>query len=270
MLMTKSRSLFFFDAKALMEKAQQLKDQYQSAEPFPHVVMDHFLPEDVLDQVLNEFPVFSEISWSEYKHQHSFKYATSDQNQMGEMTRHLFSQFNSSEFLVFLEKLTAIEGLIADPYLWGGGLHLNPRGGYLNVHADFNWYEKLRLDRRLNLLLYLNKNWKEEYAGHIQLWSRDMRQCVSKVLPIFNRCVIFSTSDYSYHGLPDPIQCPEGEARKSLALYYYSNGRPQAEGITPHNTLYHKVPGQAGPSGSKAWGLLGGFGKVLRQWLRLC
>jgi Rps23 Pro-64 3,4-dihydroxylase Tpa1-like proline 4-hydroxylase len=93
------------------------------------------------------------------------------------------------------------------------------------VHADFNRHEKLNLDRRLNLLLYLNRDWKEEYGGHLQLWTRDMGRCVVKVLPVFNRCVVFSTTDFSYHGHPDPLTCPPGRTRKSIAMYYYTNGR---------------------------------------------
>jgi 2-oxoglutarate-Fe(II)-dependent oxygenase superfamily protein len=144
----------------------------------------------------------------------------------------------------FLEQLTGIEGLIPDPYFWGGGLHQITRGGYLKVHADFNRYSKLRLDRRLNLLLYLNRDWKEEYGGHLELWNEQMTTCERKILPIFNRCVVFSTTDYSYHGHPDPLNCPEQQTRKSLALYYYTNGRLE-EGVSPvHTTLFQRRPGE--------------------------
>ena len=163
---------------------------------------------------------------------------------MGDQTRLLLYQLNGSVFLQFLEQLTGIDGLIPDPYFGGGGLHQIERGGYLKVHADFNWHPKLRLDRRLNLLLYLNKDWKEAYGGHLELWSRNMTRCVQRILPIFNRCVIFSTTDTSYHGHPDPLRCPPSITRKSLALYYYTNGRPEQEQSAPHDTLFQERPGE--------------------------
>jgi len=108
----------------------------------------------------------------------------------------------------------------------------------LAIHADFNRHRAYSLDRRLNLLLYLNKDWREEYGGHLQLWNRDMTRCEAKVLPVFNRVMIFSTTDFTYHGHPDPLQCPEGMTRKSLALYYFSNGRPAEEVSDGHSTLF--------------------------------
>jgi hypothetical protein len=111
----------------------------------------------------------------------------------------------------------------------------------LKIHTDFNWYPRLKLDRRLNLLLYLNRNWEENYGGHLELWSPNMARCERKILPIANRCVIFSTTNSSYHGHPDALTCPEGWTRKSLALYYYSNGRPQDE--KTYSTVFKARPG---------------------------
>jgi len=162
---------------------------------------------------------------------------------MGNATMLLLHQLNSSTFLNFLESLTGIQGIIPDPHFNGGGLHQIERGGYLKIHVDFNRHKRLKLDRRLNLLLYLNRDWQEEYGGHLELWDRDMNRCHQRILPIFNRCVIFNTNDFSYHGHPDPITCPEGMTRKSLALYYYSNGRPADElqdsgGKEAHSTIF--------------------------------
>jgi hypothetical protein len=126
----------------------------------------------------------------------------------------------------------------------GGGLHQIERGGYLKIHADFNRHPKFKLERRLNLLLYLNENWKEEYGGHLELWNREMTHFVHKILPTFNRCVIFNTTDTSYHGHPEPLACPQGMTRKSLALYYYSNGRPAEEESPEHGTLVRPRPGE--------------------------
>src|SRR6185436_17882303 len=148
------------------------------------------------------------------------KLASKLESQLGERTRRFIWGLNSQVFLTYLETLTGIEGLIPDPHLFGGGLHQIVPGGFLKVHADFNRHEKLKLDRRLNVLIYLNRDWKEEYGGHLELWNRDMSRPERRVLPLFNRCVVFSTTDFSYHGHPDPLRCPEGRTRKSIAMYY--------------------------------------------------
>jgi hypothetical protein len=128
--------------------------------------------------------------------------------------------------------------LIPDPRFDGGGLHQIVRGGKLGIHSDFNKHEAYGLDRRLNLLLYLNKNWREEYGGHLQLWDRNMTKCEAKISPHFNRMMIFGTTDFTYHGHPDALQCPEGMTRKSLALYYFTNGRPAEEVSGDHSTIF--------------------------------
>jgi hypothetical protein len=234
---------FALDPERLMPIAERWGERYRTAEPFPHVVIDDFLPEEVLDVVLAEFPGPEGIPWSVFTdHGHTHKLATDRATLMGPFTRHLLNELNSSVMLEFLERLTGIDGLIPDPHLSGGGLHQIERGGFLDVHADFNVYERLRLDRRLNLLLYLNRDWPEEYGGHLELWTRDMGACARRVLPVFNRMVVFSTSDISFHGHPQPLSCPPERTRKSLAVYYYSNGRPAAEVSEAHSTLY-QVPG---------------------------
>ena len=234
---------FYFEPQYLSELSARLAAQYRTASPFPHVVLDNFIQDEhVLDEVLREFPNPGSIDWTHYNQQTEKKLATKDESQIGPTTRHLLQQFNSSIFCLFLEKLTGIEGVIPDPHFWGGGLHQIERGGFLKIHSDFNRYDKLKLDRRLNVLLYLNRNWKEEYGGHLELWSRDMRRCEQRILPIANRCVIFSTASHSYHGHPDALTCPEGWTRKSLALYYYSNGSPQDE--KTYSTNFRARPGE--------------------------
>jgi hypothetical protein len=99
----------------------------------------------------------------------------------------------------------------------------------LKIHSDFSKHPKFNLDRRVNVLIYLNKDWSEEFAGHFELWDAKMKHCVKKVLPKFNTIAVFSTDDFSYHGHPDPLLCPDNRSRKSLALYYYRNGRPSKE-----------------------------------------
>ncbi|NJP08087.1 MAG: 2OG-Fe(II) oxygenase [Leptolyngbyaceae cyanobacterium RU_5_1] len=220
---------FRLDPQYLADLVLRYREEYQNAEPFQHVVIDNFLPELILDEVLKEFPKPREIDWQSFSNPAERKLASANEQRMGDATCLVLYQLNSSTFIQFLEMLTGIDGIIPDPHFEGGGLHQIEPGGYLKMHVDFNKSSKLKLDRRLNLLLYLNRDWQEEYGGHLELWDKDMTRSYKKILPIFNRCVIFNTNDFSYHGHPDPVTCPEGWTRKSLALYYYSNGRPASE-----------------------------------------
>lgn len=232
------------DPDYLKNLAIQYREAYAQAQPFPHIVIDKFLPEDLLDVILTEFPKVDAIDWQKFDRPAEKKLASKNELQMGAATRSLLYQFNSSTFMDFLETLTGIDGLIPDPHFEGGGLHQIQRGGFLKMHVDFNRHARLRLDRRLNLLVYLNKDWQEKYGGHLELWDQDMTKCEQKILPIFNRCVVFGTTDFSYHGHPEPLNCPADRTRKSLALYYYSNGRPDSEvkGDDFHSTIFQARP----------------------------
>lgn len=236
--------MFRLDPDYLKDLAVKYREAYSQASPFPHVIIDNFLPVELLDNILKEFPKVDSINWQKFDNTSEKKLASKHELQMGEATRLLLYQLNSSVFINFIESLTGIDGIIPDPHFEGGGLHQITRGGYLKMHVDFNWHSKLRLDRRLNLLLYLNKDWTEEYGGHLELWDKDMIQCQKKILPIFNRCVIFNTTDFSYHGHPEPLNCPQSQTRKSLALYYYTNGRPEEEISNAHTTVFQARPGE--------------------------
>jgi hypothetical protein len=218
---------------------ESLRSQYESARPFPHIALESLFPDDLLEGVLAHFPGPDDPEWAKFDNPREKKLGNYGRlfDTSGSVQDFLFA-LNSPEMLEFLEKLTGIDGLIPDPYFGGGALHQIVRGGFLKVHADFNWHPKLRLDRRLNVLIYLNKDWKEEYGGELELWDRGMSRPVQKILPVFNRTVIFSTTDFSYHGHPRPLACPEGMTRKSVSLYYYSSGRPEEEKSPPHDTVF--------------------------------
>jgi hypothetical protein len=196
--------------------------------------------------------------------------AAQKEAEFGKFTRDLLREFNSPGCLQFLETLTGIGNLMSDPYFEGGGLHQIEPGGFLKVHADFNWHPRLRLDRRLNLIVYLNKDWREEYNGHLELWDRSMSRAVRKVLPVFNRAVVFSTTSWAYHGHPEKLACPSGQTRKSLALYYYTNGRPEHEKEASHGVLWKERA--SGWEGSKMSAtLLRGMAGLLERpakWMR--
>jgi 2-oxoglutarate-Fe(II)-dependent oxygenase superfamily protein len=236
---------FVLDPEQLRALADKGREAYASADPFPHIVIDDFLPEETLDRVRAEIPRPDDIRWIEFDDARGKKLASKAETQLGAATRFLLYQLNSSVFIEFLERLTGIQGLVPDPHFWGGGVHQIVRGGFLKVHSDFNRHSMLNLDRRLNILLYLNRGWREEWGGHLELWDREMTECRKQILPIFGRCVIFNTTDFSNHGHPDPLNCPDGESRKSLALYYYSNGRPREEIAGAHySTPFRRRPGE--------------------------
>jgi hypothetical protein len=216
-----------------------LSDAYAEARPFPHAVIDGLWQDDVLQGVLDDFPPPEAMKWVTFDSPTEKKLGFHHElSRITPTVRQFLDAMNSFETLQFLERLTKIEGLIPDPYFGGGGLHQIEPGGFLKVHADFNWHPKLRLDRRLNMLIYLNQEWREEFGGHLELWDAATGTCRRKILPLFNRTVVFSTTDTSLHGHPHPLTTPPGVTRKSVSLYYYTNGRPEDEKSPPHDTLF--------------------------------
>lgn len=221
----------------LNDLAQQFAGEYQQNKPFPNIFFEDFFDPAILNQVLAEFPDLSQRNTIHYNNAFEKKFAGRGEQDFGPATRSLMHFLNSEPFLKFLQQLTGIEEtLLGDPYYLGGGLHEIKQGGLLKIHVDFNKHPKTQLDRRLNVLVYLNKDWQEEYGGHFELWNDTMEQCVKKISPKFNTLALFSTNHISYHGHPDPLNCPNDMSRKSLALYYYSNGRPKEESIKFKNT----------------------------------
>lgn len=228
----------FLPIGRMKEELQRARASYLGAKPFPHIVFDNFFDPDVVDLILAEFPRPNQIRWQEFDNAREIKLASAIEASFGPVTRLLLYHLNSMTFLDFLSGVTGIEDLISDPSFDGGGLHQIVRGGKLGVHSDYNKHRRYGLDRRLNVLLYLNKDWHDEYGGHLELWDRNMTKCEAKILPVFNRMMIFGTTDFTYHGHPDPLRCPEGVTRKSLALYYFSNGRPSEEITGEHSTIF--------------------------------
>lgn len=233
------------DMDHLMSFAESNRERYVTADPFPHISIDDFLRPHFLDEVLRDFPSPESQPWVEMIDKDQKKFATNIPSKLPRSIRQVLYFLNSREIVNFLEALTGIEGLIPDPHFAGGGLHELRPGGFLKVHADFNWHKKMRLDRRINLLIYLNKDWQPEYGGNLELWDTAMERKVRDYAPLFNRCVIFNTTDDSFHGNPIPVNCPPGRSRRSLAFYYYTNGRPTKDVSVSHGTLFKNRPGEA-------------------------
>lgn len=218
-----------------------LARRYRDNSPFPHIQLTDFLDPEIASAMAEEFPPPNTEAWTQYKHH--------NENKLGLAKRALFSrhigevadELNSPEFVSWLSQLTGIPGLVADPSLEGGGLHQSGRGGFLNVHTDFsNHHYHKNWRRRVNLILYLNAGWQEGWGGAIEFWERSMRRCAAKYSPLFNHAVIFTTDERSLHGFAEPLRCPEGVSRKSLALYYYTV-EPNTK-LGTRSTDYHARP----------------------------
>jgi len=254
---------FYFDPSTLAEWGSRLNRQFSESEPFEHVVIDDFLPAEIIDFLANEIPPTDSDAWVSWKRG---KFGISDENGRGPFTRHFMAQLNSQTFLSFLESLTGFEPLIPDVYYNSCGLHSTQRGGRLIVHVDSNRYpvEDFEVHERLNLILFLNPDWKEEYGGHLEFWNDDTTRYVKKVTPVLNRCVIFHTTTHSFHGHPVPLNCPEGRRRNSLAAYYYTPARqPDADYDGMRDFVEWRVPGR----GERAFVLNRKFRNFIKQFV---
>lgn len=228
-----------------LEKIEQLfrsrSEKYQSESPYPHAQFDGFLEDWAAREAMQAFPAVKDDGWIHYIHVNEKKHGLNKMDMIPTFLQRVIRELNNDKFVQALSELTGIPGLKADPSLEGGGLHQSGRGGYLNIHADFTVHpHKRNWRRRVNLLIYLNEGWEVSYKGDLELWSRDMKQCEQKISPIFNRCVVFNTDEDSYHGLPDPIQCPEDMTRKSIALYYFTE---EDAPVRKRSTDYRARPG---------------------------
>ena len=224
------------DIDRLKGIAAQRRTDFRRATPYPHIVLDDFLPTEIVERVADEFNETSS-GWAHYYHYNQRKLAITDSEQMGPHARRLLEALQSDEFVRFIEELTGLEGLLPDHELDGAGMHMTLPGGHLNIHTDFLSHPSHPSWRRqVNLLLYLNRHWEPEWDGNLEMWSDGMRQCERSYPPNFNRCIIFQTGKKSLHGHPRPLSCPPGDARRSLALYYFQESA-QALELSPTRYL---------------------------------
>lgn len=202
---------------------EKYNETYQNASPYPFGQFDNFLEPWAAEKAMASFPQVKDAGWIHYVHVNEKKHGLNKMDLIPPFLQEVIKTLNTDAFVAALSKLTGIPNLMPDPSLEGGGLHQSRRGGYLNIHADFTVHpHKRNWRRRVNVLVYLNEDWLPNYKGELELWTRDMKSCEQKISPIFNRCVVFNTDEDSFHGLPEPIQCPEEMTRKSIALYYFT------------------------------------------------
>ena len=220
---------------------EELRKQFAEASPFPFIVIDQFLETDFAKQVEKEIRQLEEPNWydktTKFSHINnendsqvqSKKIALNIRNQIPEKTNVVIDLFESPEWIAFIEDITGIKELEKDPSLLGGGIHRTKTDGRLAIHADFNIHPTTQKHRRINALLYLNSEWKPEFQGELELWSKDMMKCVHKIPPLLNRLVIFRITDDAFHGHPEVWKGPLEYPRMSLAFYYYTQDRPEEE-----------------------------------------
>ncbi len=231
---------YIFDLHQLQTVALHKATEYQAAAPFPHIVLDDFLKPACAKEIIENFPSpESPVDWDRYGNPgFEMKIASSKEEQFPAPVRQALHDLNSGPFIRFLEQITGIDHLFADPHLLGGGVHLCGPGGHLGIHADFNWHPKLQAHRRVNMMVYFNEHWLPEYDGDLELWSTDASHCIKSISPSFNRAVIFNAHSNGFHGHPRPLKLAPGQWRRSIAMYYYSAQRPEHEIHAPHNTRY--------------------------------
>lgn len=242
-----------------LDSVADLHQQFAGAEGFPHIAIENFLDPEFLGAALDVFPSPENMMYHYDSVFEKDKYTSDLANMVAEgevpdAVMRVMQFMSSPPALGFFEAMSGIEGLIPDPYFHGAGMHQTMPGGYLDVHIDFNRASRLKLYRRLNVIIYLSRDWEEEWGGHLELWTghergdglHELDDQVARIAPVFNTIGVFATSERSYHGQPHPLTCPPGQTRKSLALYYYTVDRNDDCAGTPlHRTTYVSLPGAA-------------------------
>lgn len=233
------------DYEALEKRSAELKAQWESHRPFRWLMFENFFKPEAAEKILAHYPTIEGGSWD---------YTTYvNQNNKFTMTKfedpvmqQVFQEINGQKLLDIVEKITGIEGIEGDDKLFGGGLHQSTNGAFLDVHVDFNYHPETNYHRRMNILVYMNKDWKREYEGYLELWDMAKKEQLGEIAPAFNRCVIFETNEISFHGHPKALNTPEGVSRKSIAAYFYTKDRPEGEIAADHNTIYVNTEGMKG------------------------
>lgn len=211
-----------------VDDTKKIHDEFTTAKPFEHVAIPNFLSEAACEQLIAEFPDPKDgrHHWHQYDNPIEMKYALNEFEGLPVASK-MFKLLSSPEVLVKIRELTGISSLEADPHLHGAGLHAYPSGGKLDMHLDYGIHPITGKERRVNIILFLNKDWKPEYGGDLELWDAQLKTFSRVMPPKYNTAVIFRTCDISFHGLPFPLKCPADMYRRSLAIYYVSEPRPE-------------------------------------------
>lgn len=193
--------------------------------PFDYAVIDNFLPVSIAKALSCEFPDYDHPMWFSYDNAIENKKTCNHWDRFPKYTYQFFMDVLSAPVITAIEKMLAVDNLVGDAGLHGGGWHIHRRGGKLNIHKDYSLHPKTGMERKVNLIVYLTEDWEDQWGGALELWTHNSEQGCPEILHStipckFNRAVLFNTSQNSWHGLPSPLKCPAGVFRKSLAVYY--------------------------------------------------
>lgn len=225
---------------------ESLRQQVRKSTPFPHFCIDNFLLPDFAEAVVASFPSFHDalaIGKTYTAVNERKKVQITDSKKFPAPILQLHEALASQEWLETMSYVMDIPDLVADSTLVGGGIHETGPRGHLDVHVDFNYLKDRALHRRLNILVYFNKDWRPEWGGNIELWDKDVKVCQETLSPIFNRCVVFATNEISFHGVT-AVKCPEDTSRKSFAAYYYTVDAPANWDGKAHSTIFKARPNE--------------------------
>lgn len=229
------------------EKSSVYRQDFETAQPFKHLVIDNFLVGEQAQILLENFPSFNPQKAISELGKVGGKAVNEDLIGLGGVYQQFGRYVQAQEFLELISQLTGVDNLIPDPSFYGGGTHENLHGQELDPHIDFNFDERHWYHRRLNLLIYLNPQWQADWGGNLELHSNPRQPEENKIksfVPIFNRCLIFETNEHSWHGFSQ-INLPENQrhlSRKSLSIYLYTKERPGQELSPSHTTFYIPRP----------------------------
>lgn len=236
----------YIDFETLKNKKDFLSTQWKEAKPFSYICFDDFFNLEMAEKILSSYPSVENKHWENttYINQKN-KFVKTDFNDL-QLFNEVYSELNNEKFLSLISNITGIENLVIDENLFGAGLHQSINGAFLDVHVDFNIHPKTKHYRRMNILIYMNKDWKKEYNGYLELWDMEKKVQIDNIEPKFNRCVIFETNEISFHGHPKPLNTPNGISRKSISAYYYTKEHPINKAVSDHNTIYVNTEGSKG------------------------
>ncbi|WP_280154752.1 2OG-Fe(II) oxygenase [Piscinibacter sp. XHJ-5] len=224
--------------RLLPASVSALKQAFAGAEPFAHLVVDGLFDARLLELVAEEFDLLEASRWRRSQDGlHEVTLRSLPSTRLGRAAELYFATLHSGWFVDFLQQVTGVDRLIADPALWNGGFHEARNGGRFRIHTDFNKHAHTGLDNEMVLITYLNRDWNAEWGGALELWRAKPRECVRRIEPAFGRTVLMRHSDVSFHGHPVPLAMPPGQVRRSVAAYFYSN-RADQRGVAPHASRY--------------------------------
>jgi Rps23 Pro-64 3,4-dihydroxylase Tpa1-like proline 4-hydroxylase len=236
----------FVDDSYLKDKAEKLQRSWNQKHPFRYLIINNFFPKETAEHLYQHYPGINSKKWDHTTYINQKNKFVKNTFEDLPVYQQLFEELNDKSFTQLLEKITGVQPLLPDSSLHGAGLHQSTKGAFLDVHIDFNKHPEKKWHRRMNLIIFMNKNWKKEYNGYLELWDMDKKERIENIKPSFNKAVLFETNEISFHGHPKPLNTPPDVSRKSISLYFYSPTQPEEENVPAHNTIFVNTEGTKG------------------------